>query len=67
MINFLKYKFAKLYKKLAPTVKAITHIKVPIHLPNIKPDKIAIGEPKPKKSTQSAENTKKIKVNKYRF
>ena len=58
MINFLKYKFAKLYKKLAPTVKAITHIKVPIHLPNKIPEIISIGEPNPSSVPQIMENIK---------
>ena len=42
-----------------PNEIEINEIRVPIHFPNIMPDKISIGEPKPNSITHMAENIKK--------
>ena len=67
IINLLKYNPAIRYKNELPKVKARSDINVPIHLPNIKPEIIAIGEPNPKRKTQIAEKAKTAGVTKVAF
>ena len=52
-----------MYKHKDPEVIDINDIRVPIHFPNNIPDKISIGDPNPKRITQTIEKTK----NKKRF
>ena len=57
-----KKQFPNIYKKVAPILKPRVTIKVPIHLPKIKPPISAIGVPKPKNgNTHSIVDIKKIR------
>ena len=56
-----------IYRHKDPTDIEIKEIKVPIHLPNIIPDNMSIGEPNPNNITQNAEKIKKTIKLKYKF
>ena len=67
MISFKK-KFPKIYNNVAPILRPKTTTTAPIHLPNIKPPIIAIGEPNPSKgNTHNIVNNKKAIDNKKIF
>ena len=56
-----------MYRKVAPIDKPKTTINDPIHLPNIKPPKIAIGAPNPAAKTQIIVNKRNSVANKNKF
>ena len=66
-IKSFKKKFEKRYSNEAPTDKPTTTRNVPIHLPNINPPKIAIGDPKPAAKTQIIVKRINITAMKYKF
>ena len=54
-------------RKVAPIDNPITNNNVPIHLPKIKPAKIATGEPNPAANTHTIVNKTKIDAKKNKF
>ena len=59
LIKFLKKKSVIEYKINAPNEIDIKDISVPIHFPNIIPETIVRGDPKPSKAIQIIENIEK--------
>ena len=59
LINSLKKKFPIVYKTKAPKDIEITETIVPNHFPNIIPEIIKSGAPKPNSETHKIENKKK--------
>ena len=56
-----------MYNKVAPEHKLITTRKVPNHLPNINPARIAIGDKKPAQKTQMVVNSINSAANKNKL